>query len=165
MPKPLRYLSPIHKASRQIAGYFERELDGTGLSGQEGHLLVYLGSYAPCPVGELVAVFGLRGSTATSVLDRLEERGLIGRRDNPDDRRSSLLDLTAEGRRLADHVQIFVDRIEAAIARRVSAADEKGFKAVMASIAAAAEVEIAGGRAAAKLRRTPSAHPTRTRKR
>jgi len=163
--KPLRYLSPIHKSTRQIAGYFERELEGTGIAGQEGHLLSYLRSYAPCPVGELVTVFGLRGSTATSVLDRLEERGFIARRDNPEDRRSFLLDLTAEGRRLADSVQGFVDRLEAGIQRRISVADEAGFKAVMAAIAEATAVKIVGGQEAAKLRRTPPARPTRSRRR
>jgi DNA-binding MarR family transcriptional regulator len=39
----------------------------------------------------VIAVFGLRGSIATSVLDRLEERALLARRPNPDDRRSFLL--------------------------------------------------------------------------
>jgi len=163
--KPLRYLSPIHKSTRQIAGYFERELEGTGIAGQEGHLLSYLRSYAPCPVGELVTVFGLRGSTVTSVLDRLEERGFIARRDNPEDRRSFLLDLTAEGRRLADSVQGFVDRLEAGIQRRISVADEAGFKAVMAAIAEATAVKIVGGQEAAKARRKPSSRPPRSRKR
>ncbi|HEX7421249.1 MAG TPA: MarR family transcriptional regulator [Thermoanaerobaculia bacterium] len=163
--KPLRYLSPIHKSSRQIGVYFERELEGTGILPQEGHLLSYLRSYAPCPVGELVAVFGLRGSTATSVLDRMEERGLIARRDNPEDRRSFLLELTAEGRRLAGLVQGYVEKLESGIRRRVSAADEEGFKAVMAAIAAATEVKIAGGLEAAKARRKPSSRPPRSRKR
>ena len=167
MPKPLRYLSPIHKAGRQIGGYFERELEGTGVAGQEGHILSYLRSYAPCPVGEVVHVFGLRGSTATSVLDRLEERGLIARVANPEDRRSFLLELTREGRRLADLVQTFVDNIEAAIAGRISSRDEEGFKAVMAAIGEATAVKIVGGQEAARLarKRTPSSPRTRSRKR
>ena len=163
--RPLRYLSPIHKSSRQIAGYFERELEGTGILPQEAHLLSYLRSYAPCPVGELVAVFGLRGSTATSVLDRMEERDLIERRDNPEDRRSFLLDLTAGGRKLADDVEKFVQKLENGIQRRVTAADEEGFRTVMAAIAAATEVKIVGGQEAAKLRRMPSSRPIRSRKR
>lgn len=165
MVKPLRYLSPIHKATRQIAGYFERELEGTGVAGQEGHLLAYLRSYAPCPVGEVINVFGLRGSTVTSVLDRMEERGLIARRDNPDDRRSFLLELTPEGKRLAEIVQRSVDKIEAAIGRRVDEKDERGFRAVLDAIAAATGVEIAGGHTAAKLRRMPSMRQIRSRRR
>jgi DNA-binding MarR family transcriptional regulator len=164
MPKPLRYLSPIHKASRQVGIHFEKQMGDSGLAPQEGHLLSYLRSFAPCPVGEVVNVFGLRGSTATSVLDRLEERGYIARVANPDDRRSFLLQLTAEGKRTADWVQQFVDALEASIARRVSAKEEEGFNAVMKAIADATAVAIDGGQQA-KARRTPSARPTRSRKR
>jgi DNA-binding MarR family transcriptional regulator len=152
MAKPVRYLSPVHKAGRQIGLWFENEMEGSGLLPQEGHILSYLRSYAPCPVGEVVTVFGLRGSTATSVLDRLEQRGLITRRDNPGDRRSFLIDLTATGRRAAESVQELVERIEAAIGRRVSAEEERGFRAVMDAIAAATGVKIDGGADAAKKR-------------
>jgi DNA-binding MarR family transcriptional regulator len=164
MAKPLRFLSPVHKAGRQIGIHFEREMAGTDLAPQEGHLLVYLRSYAPCPVGEVVTVFGLRGSTATSVLDRLESKGLITREDNPEDRRSWLLALTADGKRVADDVQKIVDALEASIARRISAKDEEGFRAVMSAIAEATAVTIDGGLTAKELR-TPSSLPSRSRKR
>ena len=133
-PKPLRFLSPIHKASREVGVYFERLMSDSGLAPQEGHILSYLRSYAPCPIAEVVTVFGLRGSTATSVLDRLEERGFLARRPNPDDRRSFLLDLTAEGKRTAETVQTFVDALERGIAKKITAADEEGFRKVMAAI-------------------------------
>src|ERR1043166_6827755 len=142
MPKPLRFLSPIHKASREVGVYFERLVGGSGLAPQEGHLLSYLRSYAPCPIAEVVTVFGLRGSTATSVLDRLEERGLLARRPNPDDRRSFLLDLTAEGRRTAEKVQTFVDALERAIAKKVTKEDEEGFRAVLEAIHEVTEVTL-----------------------
>lgn len=134
MPKPLRFLSPIHKASREVGIYFERLMADSGLAPQEGHILSYLRSYAPCPIAEVITVFGLRGSTATSVLDRLEERKLLARRPNPDDRRSFLLDLTPEGRRVAEQVQTFVDALERKIAKRITAKDEAGFRAVMEAI-------------------------------
>jgi DNA-binding MarR family transcriptional regulator len=142
MAKPLRFLSPLHKATRQVTVWFEEQMKGTGLIPQEGHLLSYLRSYAPCPVGEIVSVFDLRGSTATSVLDRLENRGLIHRRMNPEDRRSFLVDLTDDGRATAERMQVFVDRFEAAVARRVSKKDEDGFRAVMAAIADVTKVKL-----------------------
>jgi DNA-binding MarR family transcriptional regulator len=142
MPKPLRFLSPIHKASREVGVYFERRMEGSGLAPQEGHILSYLRSYAPCPIAEVIAVFGLRGSTATSVLDRLEERGLLARRPNPDDRRSFLLDLTAEGRRTAEKVQTFVDALEKAVAKKVTKEEEEGFRAVLEAIHEVTEVTL-----------------------
>jgi len=142
MPKPLRFLSPIHKASREVGIYFERLMADSGLAPQEGHILSYLRSYAPCPIAEVITVFGLRGSTATSVLDRLEERKLLARRPNPDDRRSFLLDLTPEGRRVAEQVQTFVDALERKIAKRITAKDEAGFRAVMEAIHAVTKVTL-----------------------
>ena len=142
MPKPLRFLSPIHKASREVGVYFERLMADSGLAPQEGHILSYLRSYAPCPIAEVITVFGLRGSTATSVLDRLEERKLLARRPNPDDRRSFLLDLTPEGRRVAEQVQTFVDALERKIAKRITAKDEAGFRAVMEAIHAVTKVTL-----------------------
>ena len=150
MPKPLRYLSPLHKATRQIGVDMERQLEGTGLAPQEGHILSYLRSYAPCAIAEMITVFGLRGSTATAVLDRMEERGLVTRTPNPDDRRSFLLDLTAEGKRIAEDVQEHVERLENAIARRVTREDEEGFRNVMGAIEAATNVTLVDRSARAK---------------
>ena len=87
-------------------------------------------------------MFGLRGSTATAVLDRMEERGFVTRRPNPDDRRSFLLDLTREGKRIAEEVQQHVDKLEAGIARRVTAEEEAGFRAVMKAIEATTNVKL-----------------------
>ena len=42
--------------------------------------------------------------TMTNRLDRLEERGLVRRIPNPEDRRSLDVELTAEGRRVVDRV-------------------------------------------------------------
>jgi DNA-binding transcriptional ArsR family regulator len=85
---PLEFLSPLHKASRQITVYLEAHTRELGVSPGEGHFLSYLRSYSPAPVGELVRVFGIKQSTFTSLLDRLEKAGLIRREMNPGDRRS-----------------------------------------------------------------------------
>ena len=96
----LEFLSPLHKASRQITMYLETRTQELGVSPLEGHVLTYLRKYAPAPVGELVRVFGLKQSTFTSLLDRLERSGLVRRERNPDDRRSLLVHITVQGREL-----------------------------------------------------------------
>lgn len=164
MAKPLRFLSPLHKATRQIGVWFEELISDTGLMPQEAHLLTYLRSYAPCPVSDILSVFNLRGSTATSVLDRLESAGLMTRRMNPDDRRSFLLELTGKGEEMAERVQVFVNRFESAMARRVSEEEEKGFRAVIAAVAAVTNVTLVK-RDAVSSSQTPSAPRTRSRTR
>ena len=52
----LEFLSPLHKASRQITMYLEDQTRELGVSPLEGHVLTYLRKYAPAPVGELVRI-------------------------------------------------------------------------------------------------------------
>jgi len=142
-PDPLRFLSPIHKASGQIGRFLEGPSAELGLRNVEAHLLAYLNIYAPQPVRRLAAVFGHRGSTLTSILDRLEKRGLLARRLNPDDRRSLLVDITARGRRRANTVRELVEALEDDIANRIRPRDLEGFRNVMSAIADATAIEIA----------------------
>lgn len=137
----LTFLSPLHRAVRQIGLWFEGRLPA-GMIGTEGHLLSYLVPYGPCPVSELVRVFGLKHSTMTSILDRLEERGLVERKDNPDDKRSWLVGLTRKGLRAAARVNVLVEEIEREIGGRVSKRDLAGFQRVMDAIGEATGVEV-----------------------
>jgi MarR family transcriptional regulator, organic hydroperoxide resistance regulator len=130
----LGFLSPLHKASRQISVYLDDQTQSPAVSPVEGHLLTYLGSYAPAPIGELVRVFGIKQSTFTSILDRLEKAGLVRRELNPDDRRSFLIHITDAGRELAKELTRRLETFEADIRRRVSPRDLKGFHAVMGAV-------------------------------
>lgn len=52
-----------------------------------------------CRVQELRLDLGITVGAASKLVDRLERDGLAVRRANPDDRRSSLVELTTDGRR------------------------------------------------------------------
>jgi DNA-binding MarR family transcriptional regulator len=130
----LEFLSPMHKASRQIATYLEAHTRGLGVSPLEGHVLTYLRKYAPAPVGELVRVFGIKQSTLTSMLDRLEQAGLLRREQNPGDRRSFLVHVTPAGRKLTHHLNRLLAALEKDLRARVRSGDVKGFHAVMAAV-------------------------------
>jgi DNA-binding MarR family transcriptional regulator len=58
-------------------------------------LLSFKGRSSP---GEAAASFGVPRANVTSIIDRLVERGLVSRQENPDDRRSHILSLTEEGK-------------------------------------------------------------------
>ena len=105
-------------------------------------MLSYLLPYGPCPVSELVRVFGHKHSTMTSMLDRLESQGLIERTANPEDGRSLLVALTGKGRKASSRVNALVEELESAIGSRVSKADLAGFRKVMEAIETATAVEV-----------------------
>ncbi|MCI0604324.1 MarR family transcriptional regulator [bacterium] len=137
-----QFLSPLHKASRQVTIYLERETEKLGVSPVESHLLSYLKSYAPCPVSEIERVFGHKPSTLTSILDRLAERDLITRQINPSDRRSFTVELTSEGRKLAGKLQKMLEAFEQRIRDGVNDRQMAGFRAVMEAIALVTDVNL-----------------------
>jgi DNA-binding MarR family transcriptional regulator len=139
---PLEFLSPLHKASRQISVYLESLDDGSGPSIAEAHLLTYLRSYAPAPVGELVRVFGIKQSTFTSMLDRLEKSGLIRRELNPGDRRSFMIHITDAGREMAERSNRQLEMFEAELRKRLRPSDIEGFRAVMAAVEEITRVQL-----------------------
>jgi DNA-binding MarR family transcriptional regulator len=139
----LRFLSPIHKATRQISIYLEESCTDLDLSTTEGHMLSYLRSYSPAPVSELHRVFGIKRSTLTSMLDRLETRGWIERAQSRRDRRSILVVLTGGGRERAERVQATIEELEARVNAALGPGDWNGFNAVMSTIAAVTDVSVA----------------------
>jgi DNA-binding MarR family transcriptional regulator len=125
-----------------VGTYLEARCASLGVSTSEGHLLTYLASYSPSPVGELGSIFGLKGSTLTSMLDRLEERGLLARRPNPDDRRSFLVEISKPGEQLAGALRREIEAFEAEVVRRLKPHDLAGFRAVLDTIGEVTGVDV-----------------------
>lgn len=61
-------------------------------------ILRILGSRGPVTQQALAGILGMFPSRLVSLMDQMESRGLIERRDHPDDRRSYALHLTEKGR-------------------------------------------------------------------
>ena len=59
-------------------------------------------------VADLAAEFAIGIGATSKGVDRLERQGWVARRPNPSDRRSSLLVVTDDGRRLVDSAEVTV---------------------------------------------------------
>ena len=64
-----------------------------------------INAYGPMRLSDLALEEKVSAPTATRLVTSLEERGLVRRQTNPDDRRSTLLAVTASGRRALDRVR------------------------------------------------------------
>jgi len=73
-----------------------RQEGGTGLSPSMTAALATIECHGPMTPSELAARERIQRPTATRVIARLEEMGLIGRTTDPQDRRSSLVSVTRE---------------------------------------------------------------------
>ena len=73
---------------------------GCGVSLGSLNTMLVIGSTAHCRVYDIASSLAITVGGASQAVDRLEAAGWCERRPNPDDRRSSLLGLTASGEEL-----------------------------------------------------------------
>jgi DNA-binding MarR family transcriptional regulator len=79
-----------------------RQQAGTDLSPSQTATLATIERRGPLTPSEVAACERIQRPTATRVIARLEEAGLVERAADPTDGRSSLLTITAEGRALLE---------------------------------------------------------------
>jgi DNA-binding MarR family transcriptional regulator len=78
----------------------------------------------------------------TSILERLDERGLVTREADPDDRGSVRVGLTREGKVVADRINRLVRELESRIGTRVGQRELAGSRSVMGAVEAATGVQV-----------------------
>jgi DNA-binding MarR family transcriptional regulator len=93
-----------------------RQEAGEELSPSQGAALATIGRHGPLTPSELAVRERIQRPTATRVIARLEETGLVDRTQDPVDRRSFVVALTPAGRELLARVRT---RKNAYLARRL----------------------------------------------
>lgn len=126
-------MPPIHRATHRI-GLYLADLRDDGLSQGEAHILALLATSGPATIADLHRGLAHKRSTLTSILDRLAGRGFITREVGANDRRTFLITPTARGRRAAARVHQHLIELEQAVGRRITSADVRGFKTVLAAV-------------------------------
>lgn len=129
----LRLIPAIHRAAHRIGLLLEHP-PHLGVTQGEAHILAHLAAAGPSSVAHLHRAFAHKRSTLTSILDRLERRGLVRRVINPLDRRSFLIRLTPQGGKLARRVHRRLASLEAAILKAAGERQLRGFDRVVAAI-------------------------------
>ena len=130
----LDLLPGIHRAAHRIERYLQRVEGELGVTRAEAQVLSHLALHHRAAVNELGQAFGLKPSTLTSVLDRLETRGLIGRDIHPRDRRSFAISLTTRGAAAARRSLASLAELETRVTDDVSRRDLKGFQSVVDAV-------------------------------
>lgn len=104
---PMAVLGRVMRLARELDEPLQRVFRSSGLGPGEFDLLASLrraGDPFRLTPGALVEAMMVTSGAVTKRVDRLERPGLVTREPDPSDRRGVLVGLTAEGRRLVDHV-------------------------------------------------------------
>lgn len=92
------YVSRAHKLSGRV---FERILKESGVdtfNGAQGRILYVLWEHEKLPISEIGKLTSLAKTTLTSMLDRMEEAGLVIRLPDAEDRRQIIISITEKAK-------------------------------------------------------------------
>lgn len=131
--QPLRLVPPVHRAAHRLAIHIAA-LRNPEVTQGEAHILAGLAETGSATVAELHRAFAHRRSTLTSILDRLETRGLVTRRISPDDRRSFVITATKAGLDASRNIHRELRRVEAQVFSGVDPDDVEAFARVIAAL-------------------------------
>jgi DNA-binding MarR family transcriptional regulator len=97
--REINVLFPLFVCGQLASSLLGRAIEGSGLTTAEFGVLSAIGVWGPLSPGELAQRVGMPPTTLSDYVSRFTRRRLVKRRPHPQDGRSYLLELTAEGRR------------------------------------------------------------------
>jgi len=88
----------MHNSMRNLSRYAKER----GFSMSQLLALNHINRKGPCGVTDFGEEMGISSPAASQMLDRLAQQGLIARTEDPSDRRSKLVDLTADAHKILE---------------------------------------------------------------
>ena len=113
----------IYLVSQAIRNNIDRLLKPFDLTREQLHLLKNLDLQQGKTQSQIGASTGKSAANTTRILDRLEKKNLIVRRENPADRRSQLVFLTAQGVDLSQEMSRLLETLSTRIEENIDKHD------------------------------------------
>jgi DNA-binding MarR family transcriptional regulator len=158
----LEFMQALWALDHALHSTSKRMRAALGITGPQRLVMRVVGRYPGISAGDIAGVLHSDPSTLTGVLDRLQRKGLLERRSDPDDRRRAAFHLSRAGR---DLDRLRGGTVELAVARtleRSSQRDLRGARRLIGALEASLwQVAREAMRAA---RRTPRAAAARGRR-
>ena len=120
----------VRMLAHEMKHYADRKLDEYNVTQEQSHTLGYMYRHKDRGItqNELLKTFKRKGSTVSSTLKGLENKGLIYRMVDPDDSRRKNLKLTQEGMKLVESFVCIFDDIEAIIVKDFNESEKQQLK-------------------------------------
>ena len=99
-PDPVHCWLILGKAFQAAAKYLYAGLEETGIDDTDFRILEALLNKGPLPVNTIGPKVNLTPGSISTAVDRLVERGLVGRVESTQDRRVRIVSLTPKGKKL-----------------------------------------------------------------
>ena len=133
-------------AARLFARAIDQRLKAIGVSSGQLPVFFALAGGKQLAQKELARLASIEQPTMASTLARMERDGLIERKADPNDGRSSLVSLSAKARRKAELVTRAITEVNAGALETLTQAERAAYLASLAKIIATLERRLADGR-------------------
>jgi DNA-binding MarR family transcriptional regulator len=103
----------LNKAAQKVREFYEEQLRPLGLNGKDYGVMVVLEEKGSISQHEIGMCIYIDRTTMVGIIDNLEKRGLVERKEHPTDRRSHSIYLTPKGKDTlskAHHLGIQVEK-------------------------------------------------------
>jgi DNA-binding MarR family transcriptional regulator len=107
------------------------------------HVLTLLRHHDAMPMGHLAEILDVSMSSATGIIDRMEERGLVARVRVPDDRRVVLVQPMQAGLDLVDEAELVKSEVITSALERMTVEQLDRLSIATADLRVAIETELA----------------------
>ncbi len=114
-----------------------------GISMTHFHVLTLLRHHDAMPMGRMAEILDVSMSSATGIIDRMEERGLVGRVRVPDDRRVVLVQPTQAGLDLVDEAELVKSAVITSALERMTVEQIERLSVATTDLRTAIESELA----------------------
>ena len=135
MPQPagetLQFMQRLWTLVHALDVRSKRMAQTIGVTGPQRLVIRIVGQKPGQTPSDIATILGVHPSTLTGVLARLDERGLIARTVDPDDRRRTRITLTAAGKKTDAERR---GTVEAAVRRALARAGESEVTAMLAMV-------------------------------
>lgn len=120
----------VRMLAHEMKHYADRKLDEYNVTQEQSHTLGYMYRHKDRGItqNELLKTFKRKGSTVSSTLKGLENKGLIYRMVDPDNSRRKNLKLTQEGMKLVESFVCIFDDIEAILVKDFNESEKQQLK-------------------------------------
>lgn len=125
----------LRRVSNAVSGEFARSLHAKHTSVAEWVLLRHLHECEQTTPGELAEALTMTRGAISKVVDKLQVKGWIRSRANPEDNRGQLLSLTSVGRRALPELANIADRNDDRFFACLDAGEQSDLRCLLAKLA------------------------------
>ncbi|MBQ1899697.1 MAG: MarR family transcriptional regulator, partial [Erysipelotrichaceae bacterium] len=127
-------IGQINKLTNRRINELLKEENVREFNGAQGTIIFVLTNEGPMPIKDIGKATGLAKTSLTSMLDRMEKQGLIEKRENENDKRSTIIALNERAKSYKEVIEKVSQRVSKEYYKGLRAKEVERFEATLQKV-------------------------------